>query len=176
VGRVGHGSVHWWVVRGSQNVIHCQVCIHVCMSVLLWKRDILTHITNALVSEVPNEIKCFQLLRFVQVTCIVLFCSSLQRIFIHALDISWVKMSVLCTFVCRQWSDRCYLLLSSALSCLQTMQMVIQFFMAALCNRGGALYFCPVFSVFFCLSSFFRRLISAAAGWMSTILWYMPWP
>ena len=42
------------------------------------------------------------------------------------------------------------------------------FFMAALCNRGP-LYFCPVVSFF--LSSFlFPRLISAAAGWMSTIL------
>ena len=41
------------------------------------------------------------------------------------------------------------------------------FFMAALCNRGP-LYFCPVVSFF--LSSFFSRLISAAAGWMSTIL------
>ena len=36
-------------------------------------------------------------------------------------------------------------------------------FMAALCNRGP-LYFCPVISIFFyLLSSFFPRLISAAA-------------
>ena len=46
--------------------------------------------------------------------------------------------------------------------------------MAALCNRG-ALYFCPVIS-FYLLSSFFPRLISAAAGWMSTILCNMVWP
>jgi len=42
----------------------------------------------------------------------------------------------------------------------------------------GALYFCPVVS--FYLSSIFfllfPRLISAAAGWMSTILWHMVWP
>ena len=43
---------------------------------------------------------------------------------------------------------------------------------------GGPLYFCPVVSFFF-LSFylfFFPRLISAAAGWMSTILWHMVWP
>ena len=40
--------------------------------------------------------------------------------------------------------------------------------MAALCNRGGPLYFCPVIS--FYLLSFFPRLISAATDWMSTIL------
>ena len=39
--------------------------------------------------------------------------------------------------------------------------------MAALCNRGP-LYFCPVISVFYL--PFFPRLISAAAGWMFTIL------
>ena len=56
--------------------------------------------------------------------------------------------------------------------------------MAALCNKGaiiflpcdflwppyvigGPLYFCPVISIFLLL--FFPRLISAAAGWMSTI-------
>ena len=32
------------------------------------------------------------------------------------------------------------------------------------------LYFCPVVSFFYLLSFFFPRLISAAAGWMSTIL------
>ena len=45
---------------------------------------------------------------------------------------------------------------------------------------GGPLYFCPGISVFFfyLLSSFFPRLISVAAGWMSTILWHMVtvWP
>jgi len=34
-----------------------------------------------------------------------------------------------------------------------------QLFMAALCNRGGALYFCPVVS--FLLSSFFHLLFSS---------------
>jgi len=40
---------------------------------------------------------------------------------------------------------------------------------------GGHYIFCPVVSFFF-LSSFFPRIISAAAGWMSTILWQMVWP
>jgi len=47
------------------------------------------------------------------------------------------------------------------------------FIMVALCNRADhyifALWFLSIF-FFFCLS-FFPRLISAAAGWMSTILW-----
>ena len=52
-------------------------------------------------------------------------------------------------------------------------------FMAALCNRGGPLYFCPVVS--FLLSSFylllfFPRLISAAVDRMSAILLHMAWP
>jgi len=39
------------------------------------------------------------------------------------------------------------------------------------------LYFCPVVSSFFLLlSSFFPRLISAFADWMSTILAHMVWP
>jgi len=38
-----------------------------------------------------------------------------------------------------------------------------------------SVYFCPVISIY--LSSFFiPRLISAAAGWMSTILLHMVWP
>ena len=45
---------------------------------------------------------------------------------------------------------------------------LVRIILAALCNRG-ALYFCPVFSIFF-FFYFFPRLISAAAGWMSTIL------
>jgi len=48
-------------------------------------------------------------------------------------------------------------------------------FMAALCNRGP-LYFCPVISIVYLSSIFFPRLISAAAGWMSTIPWHMVWP
>ena len=40
------------------------------------------------------------------------------------------------------------------------------------------LYFCPVVSLYLLLSIFlfFPHLISAAAGWMSTILWHMVWP
>jgi len=43
---------------------------------------------------------------------------------------------------------------------------------------GGPLYFCPVVSFLLSSSSFFffPRLISAAAGWMSTIIWHMVWP
>jgi len=42
---------------------------------------------------------------------------------------------------------------------------------------GGPLYFCPVVSFFFYLSSiFFPRLISAVGDWMFTILWHMVWP
>jgi len=39
---------------------------------------------------------------------------------------------------------------------------------------GRAIIFLPC--SFFLLSIFFPRLISAAAGWMSTILWHMVWP
>jgi len=46
------------------------------------------------------------------------------------------------------------------------------FLMVALCNQGRPLYFCPVIY----LSFLFRRLISAAADWMSTILLHMAWP
>jgi len=49
----------------------------------------------------------------------------------------------------------------------------IEIFMAALCNRAGHYIFALWFlSSIFYLSSFFPRLISAAAGWMSTILWH----
>ena len=40
---------------------------------------------------------------------------------------------------------------------------------------GRPLYFCPVVS-FFPSSSFFPRLISAVADWMTTILPHMVWP
>jgi len=40
-------------------------------------------------------------------------------------------------------------------------------------NRAGHIYFHPVVSFYL---SFFPRLISAAAGWMSTILWHIVWP
>ena len=48
--------------------------------------------------------------------------------------------------------------------------------MSDLCNRGP-LHICPVISFYLSiyLSFFFPRLISAAAGWMSTILWHMVW-
>jgi len=42
--------------------------------------------------------------------------------------------------------------------------------MATLCNRAGHIYFHPVVC-----SSFFPRLISAIAEWMSTILRHMMW-
>ena len=41
---------------------------------------------------------------------------------------------------------------------------------------GGPLYFCPVVSIFYLLSFFFPRLISAAGDWISTILPHMVWP
>jgi len=55
-------------------------------------------------------------------------------------------------------------------------------FMAALCNRAGhyifALWFLHLLlssSIFFYLLLLFHRLISAVAGWMSTILLHMVW-
>jgi len=49
--------------------------------------------------------------------------------------------------------------------------------MAALCNRAGHYIFVLwLLSFFFFLSSFFPRLISAVADWMSTILLHMVWP
>jgi len=45
------------------------------------------------------------------------------------------------------------------------------FFMAALCNRGAIIFLpCDFYLSIFYLLLFFPRLISAAAGWMSTIL------
>jgi len=41
---------------------------------------------------------------------------------------------------------------------------------------GRPLYFCPVVSSIFFLSSFFPRLISAVADWISAILTHMVWP
>ena len=50
-------------------------------------------------------------------------------------------------------------------------------FMAALCNRAGHYIFALWFlSFFLLLSSFFPRLISAAADWKCTILTNMVWP
>ena len=48
--------------------------------------------------------------------------------------------------------------------------------MVALCNRADHYIFAVWFlsSIFYL--SFFPRLISAAAGWMSTILLHMAWP
>jgi len=48
--------------------------------------------------------------------------------------------------------------------------------MAALCNRVAIIFLPCNFYLLLLLSSFFPRLISAAAGWMSTILWHMVWP
>jgi len=45
-------------------------------------------------------------------------------------------------------------------------------FMVALCNRK-TIY---IFMLWFVLSSFFYRLISAIGDWMFTILWHMVWP
>jgi len=47
-----------------------------------------------------------------------------------------------------------------------------------LCGMGQAIIFCPVVSYIFFLYllSFFHRLISAVADWMSTILLHMVWP
>jgi len=49
-------------------------------------------------------------------------------------------------------------------------------FMAALCNRGAIIFLPCSFFLSFYLLSFFPRLISAAADWMSTILLHMAWP
>jgi len=50
-------------------------------------------------------------------------------------------------------------------------------FMAALWNRVGHYIFILWFLFFLLPSSiFFPRLISAVAGWMSTILQHMVWP
>ena len=52
----------------------------------------------------------------------------------------------------------------------QMVEGMWRFIVAALCNRAGHYIFALWFlSIFFCLS-FFSGLISAAAGWMSTIL------
>ena len=63
-----------------------------------------------------------------------------------------------------------------SLDCL--VLVLFAFVMAALCNRGAIIFLpCSFFpSIFFFFFLFFPRLISAAAGWMSTILWHMVWP
>ena len=53
---------------------------------------------------------------------------------------------------------------------------IVQLFMVALCNRADHIYFHAVVCSFFFLSSFFPRLISAAADWMFAILPHMVWP
>jgi len=53
--------------------------------------------------------------------------------------------------------------------------LLLSVIMAALCNRGGVIFLsCGIFIIL--LLSFFPRLISAAADWMSTILRHMVWP
>jgi len=51
--------------------------------------------------------------------------------------------------------------------------VVSSFFMVTLWNRADHYIFALVSSFFFL---FFRRLISAVADWMSTILLHMVWP
>ena len=53
---------------------------------------------------------------------------------------------------------------------------LVYLFVVALWNRANHYIFCPVVSIFLFLSSFFPRLISVAADWMSTILRHMMWP
>jgi len=43
-------------------------------------------------------------------------------------------------------------------------------------EQGRPLFFCPVISIFFYLSTFFPRLISAVGDWMSTIPPHIVWP
>jgi len=50
------------------------------------------------------------------------------------------------------------------------------FIMATLWNRAGHYIFALWFLLSFNLSSFFPRLFSAVADWMSTILLHMVWP
>ena len=52
----------------------------------------------------------------------------------------------------------------------------IAFFMDALCNRGAIIFLPCSFFLLLSSSSFFPRLISAAADWMSAILLHMAWP
>jgi len=72
----------------------------------------------------------------------------------------------------------CHLIMTALRSRCGHYIFVMCFFfllMAALCNRGWALYFCfVVSSIFLCF--FFSRLISAVADWMSTIRLHMMWP
>ena len=68
-----------------------------------------------------------------------------------------------------------YHLTFSALKTPRFLNIMFTFFMVALCNTAGHIYFHPVVcSSFFFL--FFPRLISAAADWMSAILPHMVWP
>jgi len=46
--------------------------------------------------------------------------------------------------------------------------------MVVLCNRADHYIFALV--SFYLILSSFPRVISAAVGWMSTILWHMVWP
>ena len=53
----------------------------------------------------------------------------------------------------------------------------LYFVMVALWNRADHYIFALLFLTIYLLPlSFFHRLISAAIGWMSTILWHMVWP
>jgi len=66
------------------------------------------------------------------------------------------------------WRNKC---------CPEANDAYVLLFMVALWNRAWRpLYFHPVVSSIFLLLSFFPRLISAVADWMSTILPHMVWP
>jgi len=53
----------------------------------------------------------------------------------------------------------------------------VEVIMAALCNRGAIIFLpCDFYLSSIFLLFFIPCLISAAAGWMSTILWHMVWP
>ena len=56
-------------------------------------------------------------------------------------------------------------------------RLIYNYFMAALCNRAGHIYFHPVVSSSFFLSFFFSSPNLGGRGdWMSTILPHMVWP
>ena len=59
---------------------------------------------------------------------------------------------------------------------VRVVQLAFGLFMVALWNRETIYIFMPWFVLSFFLLSFFPRLISAAADWMSAILPHMVWP
>jgi len=77
--------------------------------------------------------------------------------------------SVLCSIVCNNCAQCNAHTLDSVLSHWASFT-VLRFIMAALCSRCGHY----IFALWFL--SFYPRLISSAADWMSTILLHMVWP